>query len=244
MSKPKLWSQAAASLEKACEDEPLATKWKESLVNLCKKQQDECKIEKLPASDAARLILHSLGRGHALIKQADEWKNPVIGASKNPSRLNLTRGIMWRYVMAYCGWEQCTKSLGLTQKTQDSILTTNNRLKTPVLSKSQVKQLKIWLPSENKVADTFIGTPDDKLLIQDFLNLSDYYSDFPCWLLSSKKDINLTDAAVLAILRNICVHGSLSPTKARNWGLESVYQDGTTFIVEGFETFVNRLMPK
>ena len=77
MSKQKVWSQAAASLEKACENEQLAAKWKECFVELCRIKQESCAIEKLTPKNAARIILHSLGRGHALIKQAIDWKDPV-----------------------------------------------------------------------------------------------------------------------------------------------------------------------
>jgi len=244
MSKQNLWSQAAASLEKACEDEPLATKWKESFANLCKNQQNEIRIERLPARDAARLILHSLGRGHGLIKQAEEWKEPNIGSMKRSSQLNQTRGVMWRYVMAYCGWEQCTKSLGLTQNTQDILLTADQKLSPPILSQSQIKQIQKWLPEFNEVEDQPSDSNETQVTLDKFLDLRSQYKTFPYWLLGSKEEGDLTDAAVLAILRNICVHGSLSPTKAKSWGFKQVYQDGVISITNGFELLLSKLAPR
>jgi len=243
MSKQNLWSQAAASLEKACEDEQLAAKWKESFANLSKNQQNESRIERLPARDAARLILHSLGRGHGLIKQAEEWKEPNIGSMKRSSQLNQTRGVMWRYVMAYCGWEQCTKSLGLTQNTQNIILTADQKLSPPILSQSQIKQIQKWLPEFNEVEDQPSDANETRVTLDSFLDLRNQYKMFPYWLLGSKEQVNLTDAAVLAILRNICVHGSLSPTKANDWGLTCLYRDGTTYILEGFIRLLSMVYP-
>lgn len=241
MNKQNLWSQAAASLEKACEDEHLAAKWQESFVSLCRNQKDECRIGRLPARDAARFILHSLGRGHALIKQAEAWKEPTIGSMKSSSQLNQTRGVMWRYVMAYCGWEQCTKSLGLTQKTQDFILTLDHKLSPPSLSQSQIKQIEKWLPEFNEAEDQPSDSSETRVTLDKFLDLRSQYNTFPYWLLGSKEQVNLADAAVLAILRNICVHGSLSPTKAKAWGLIQVYIEGTLLISNGFTALIKVL---
>jgi len=244
MSKQNLWSQAAASLEKACEDEPLATKWKESFANLCKNQQNEIRIERLPARNAARLILHSLGRGHALIKQAGDWKEPIIGSSKKSSRINLARGIMWRYVISYCGWEQCTKSLNITQKSQDLILQSAGGMARPCLSKSQIERIERWLPAPIEIdrisKDQY--SEISKISFSDFLGLQKQYKSFPYWLLKEEQGSILADSAILAIMRNICVRGSLSPSKAENWGMTGLFRNGTDLITVSHSHFISHLL--
>jgi hypothetical protein len=150
----QLWSLAAASLKDACGNEDLAEVWKESFLQLCSQQKIRKQLEDSPATDVARLLLHSFGRSHALIKQAIDWENPRIGKEESTSKLDITRGIMWRYAIAYCGWDRCTNSLGITQATQEEVLSRiNRRLESPKLTNRQRKQILAWIPEQDIIGE-------------------------------------------------------------------------------------------
>jgi len=44
---------------------------------------------------------------------------------------------------------------------------------------------------------------------------------FPFWLVNERNSLN--EQQVLAAMRHIVAHGALSPTKAKQWGLENLY---------------------
>lgn len=237
----QLWSLAAASLRDACGNDDLAEIWKNSFLPLCSKQEIRNQLETSPARDVARLLLHSFGRGHALIKQAIEWENPQIGRKGSTSTLDTTRGIMWRYAIAYCGWDRCTNALGITQATQENILAELvHHLESPKLTDSQRRQILDWIPNEEILGIEEGDSSIDGKWIRDFLGIRYKYRDFPNWLLGEE---SMDQAALLAVLRNIVCHGSLLPSKARDWGLEIVYNKGIIVLVEGFVLVLDKLIP-
>jgi hypothetical protein len=60
----------------------------------------------------ARVLWLGLSRGLALLKQAVEWDQPFIaGCQQQPNQLDGVRGSLWRYVMAFSGWEQAARSV-------------------------------------------------------------------------------------------------------------------------------------
>ena len=237
----QLWSLAAASLRDACGNDDLAEIWKDSFLPLCSKQEIRNQLETSPARDVARLLLHSFGRGHALIKQAIEWENPQIGRKGSTSTLNITKGIMWRYVVAYCGWDRCTNSLGITQATQEKILAKlAHHLESPKLTDSQTRQILEWIPEEEMLTNEEGDSSFSGRWIREFLGISYKYRDFPNWLLGEE---SMDQAALLAVLRNIVCHGSLLPSKARNWGLDMVYKKGTIVLAEGFGLVLEKVVP-
>jgi len=139
---------------------------------------------------------------------------------------------MWRYMLAYRGWDRCTNALGITQATQEDILSrVSLRLESPKLTDSQRKQILAWIPEEDVVTEDNVELSIDGTWIRDFLGLGDHYHDFPHWLLGEKP---MKQAALLAILRNMVCHGSLSPTKTESWGLELVCTDGVHLVSESF----------
>jgi len=235
----QLWTMAAASLRDACGNELLARKWKLSYVELCKNQERKGRIEQLPPKESARTLLHALGRGHALIKQAIEWDTPLIGKSESKTTKDRTRGILWRYVMAYCGWDCCTNSIGIQQATQEQLLTHTNPLPTPKLTISQIKEISNWIPDGLETDD---GQPEivDGKWINSFLGIRKQYKEFPSWLLG--KESSLSDIAILALLRNVVAHGSLSPTKAEAWGLVDVYVEGVSVVEKLLENLLTHLL--
>lgn len=228
------WSSIAESLERAYSDEGLARQWKASIIKIGKDQKEKLKIADLPPTRAAQLTLHALGRGHALIKNAKEWDNPLVGSTTANNQIASMRGIIWRYVMSYCGWEQCTRSLGFTHKTQCSLLSDDYLLKPPTLSDAQEHNIRLWIPE-------FADEEDDakSISMNEFLCLGNNYSQFPSFLLGQKTD--LSTAQILSILRNIVVHGSLSASKAMQWNLTQLYLDGFNLLATSFEELLTRL---
>jgi hypothetical protein len=54
-----------------------------------------------------------------------------------------------------------------------------------------------------------------------FLGLGKKLQTFPFWLVNESHRLN--EQQVLAAMRHIVAHGALSPTKAKQWGLEILY---------------------
>lgn len=187
-------------------------------------------------------MLHSFGRAHALIKQAIEWENPRIGREGSTSTLDTTRGIMWRYAIAYCGWDRCTNTLGITQATQEGLFAkSNHHLESPKLTDKQRRQILAWIPDQGIIAEDNDELSINGTWIRDFLGIRQSYQDFPDWLLGEKR---MSQAALLAVLRNIVCHGSLLPTKATSWGFVDIYKSGIKAIGEGFQTILVRIIPR
>ena len=223
MNESSDFSRIAGSLERACKDDRLAEQWLDVILQLAKNQNQKLKTAGLPPKTAVRLILHSLGRGYTLFKTAKEWDSPLIGSRTGNEQLVSMRGIMWRYVMAYCGWEQCTKALGFTHKTQCDLLSDRYDLNPPMLSESQKKNIALWIPEFAEEEGQNID-----ITMSEFLSLGGNYNQFPHWLLGQKAELN--KAQILAILRNIVVHGSLSASKGLKWNLKPIYEDGFNLI--------------
>ena len=51
----------------------------------------------------SNILFYALTRGNQLIQQALAWQKPVVGSSSAPNdvQVNIARGELWRYVMAY-----------------------------------------------------------------------------------------------------------------------------------------------
>lgn len=69
---------------------------------------------------------------------------------------------------------------------------------------------------------------DEQHPLPDFLALGAGQTDFVPWLLGESHQLH--PWAVLACLRNVVAHGSLSPAKAHQWSLALVYDAGVVFL--------------
>lgn len=237
----QIWSLTAASLKEAFDNKDLADSWKDSFLDLCQQENARKRIEATSSAEVTRVLLHSLGRGHALIKQALDWENPHIGGKDSKSSLDATRGLMWKYAMAYCGWDRSTNSLGITQDTQGKLFAkAKHQIQSPRLTDSQRKRILAWTPEEESIDEQNEEISIDGSWIRDFFGIKEPYRDFPHWLVGEK---SMKQAQLLAILRHITCHGSLLPSKAKSWGLEATYAEGITAIAEGFELLLNELLP-
>ena len=54
--------------------------------------------------------MYGLGRGRALLASALDWQQPTIGSDFDSSLCQML-GLLWRYLMAYTGWELMAKSV-------------------------------------------------------------------------------------------------------------------------------------
>jgi hypothetical protein len=57
----------------------------------------------------AKMVIHGIGRGHQLLRNAEKWTRPEAGAGADVMRA--ARGQQWRLVMAYAGFEIFAKSM-------------------------------------------------------------------------------------------------------------------------------------
>ena len=223
------WSQVVELLKAAPDDLRLSQRLAERCSFLVGQ-----KISVNPISKA-RVLWLGLSRGHALLKQAVEWDQPFIGRQQQPNQLDGVRGSLWRCVMALSGWERAARSViwDGTQQTwfrQSSLACLydhSTTLAPPWSNREQVPaNLKQWLAS----------SMDKQQPLPDFLALGDGQADFVPWLLGEPHQLH--PWAVLACLRNVVAHGALSPTKAQQWGLAPVYDDGVVVL----HTLIRRLL--
>lgn len=148
---------------------------------------------------------------------------------------------MWRYTIAYCGWDRGTNSLGITQADQEEIIARSYlQLNSPVLTERQRLMILAWLPQNSN--DFALNSEDfNASWMMTFLGIASKYQEFPLWLIGDKQ---MKQAALLAILRNIVCHGSLLPTKANEWGLQTVYEQGIDLIGDSFFILLLKLFPE
>jgi len=174
-------------------------------------------------SDHIDNVIQSLSKGYYLIKSGLEWHEPVVGHNSidKLTDTHKARGLQWRLVMAYGGFETITKTLlksatrSLNPETiqifTDKCTLPNYNSLTPPDS-TRVK-LEKWLekPSLSKktALANFLGLENgDCKIIED-------------WIVQSNSISTWVDAARLAkALRNATAHGALSATKVHQWGLQ------------------------
>ncbi len=173
-------------------------------------------------SDNIDDIVQSLSKGYYLIKSGLEWHEPAIGHN-SIDKLNDThkaRGLQWRLVMAYGGFETITKTL-LNSKnylnpetikdfTAKCVLPSYSPLYPP---DSKRKNLEKWLEKpllekKSAIADFLSVEKGDKTIIEK-------------WIVQSTPIYTWAEAVILAkALRNATAHGALSATKVKEWGLQ------------------------
>lgn len=215
------WSQLVASLRAAPGDPVLAQRYAECCSGFTGLWLQAESTEK------ARVLWFGMSRGHALLKQAVEWDQPRIGGGEQPNQLDGVRGSLWRYVMAFSGWERAgravlwdgTQQRSFQQRFLAPLFDAATDLTPPWSDRDQVPaNLKQWLAS----------SLDETHPLPDFLALGDGQVDFVPWLLGEPH--RLQPWAVLSCLRNVVAHGPLSPTKAQQWGLAPLFEDGVVVL--------------
>jgi len=215
------WSLVVELLKAAPDDLRLSQRLAERCPSLTVQ-----KISVDPTVKASVLWL-GLSRGHALLKQTVELDQPFIGRQEQPNQLDGVRGSLWRYVMAFSGWERAARSViwdgthqtWFRQSSLACLYDHSTTLAPPWPNREQVPDnLKQWLAP----------SVDDQHPLPDFLALRDGQADFVPWLLGESHQLH--PWAVFSCLRNVVAHGALSPTKAQQWGLVPVYDDGVVVL--------------
>ncbi|MBW0167193.1 MAG: hypothetical protein KXJ49_06830 [Vulcanococcus sp.] len=215
------WSQVVEALKSAPEDAEMAHRYAERCCVLTGKPLQVDPIAK------ARVLWLGMSRGHALLKQAVEWDQPRIGSRLPPNELDGVRGSLWCFVMAFSGWERAgraalwdgTQQKGFQQRFLAALFDDATALTPPWSNPHQVPaSLKQWLTSSQ----------DESNPLPDFLALSVGQVDFVPWMLGEQHQLH--PWAVLSCLRNLVAQGALSPTKAQQWGMVPIYEDGVAVL--------------
>jgi hypothetical protein len=206
-------------------DDPAnAERWYRACANLINPDQraDPSQVEEAVIQRKREVLIQGFGRAKGLLDAALEWREPRI--SKNgEDALAAVRGALWRYVMAYSAWELLAKSVLWDGKAVrsaihpafDKLFDSENRLQPPHANRAQAPaKLVQWL-KDDAAKERCLPT---------FLGLNKRLSAFPRWLVNENH--TLTEQQVLAAMRHIVAHGALSPTKAVQWALEGLYDQG------------------
>ena len=167
-------------------------------------------------------VIQALSRGFNLMKSGLEWQEPAAGHNsiEEPNDTHKARGIQWRLVMAYNGFEMVTKTLLIKEKylTPETIKDFTNKCYLPDYSSLNPPattrvNLEKWLNKPSR---------EEKSAIADFLSLENGDKTIiEEWIVKSTPVTNWTEAVRLAkALRNATAHGALSASKVKSWGLQ------------------------
>ena len=176
-------------------------------------------VDSASAAKKAQVLIHGFGRANGLFDAALNWHEPVIPGHADDELARL-RGMLWRYVMAYSAWELVAKSVLWRGRSVHSplhdafnkLLPAAGSLQPPYSSRSAAPaRLVQWLEEDAR----------QERCLPTFLGLGKTLKAFPFWLVNEKHRLN--EQQVLAAMRHIVAHGALSPTKAKQWGLETLY---------------------
>ncbi|MDJ0515569.1 MAG: hypothetical protein QNJ74_04655 [Trichodesmium sp. MO_231.B1] len=169
-------------------------------------------------------VIKALTRGVALTQAAVDWKHPTIGdescyRKKGRTAHEKLRGVQWRLVIAYSGFEITYKGLmNYFERGTDLKIIKNfiNKCKLPSYQKlepptrKEKSNLEKWFSKEDKAIAEFLGvTAGDAKIINH-------------WLVNSQAVCDWEEAFTLAkALRNATAHGFLQPTKVGRWKLKN-----------------------
>ena len=169
-------------------------------------------------------VIKALTRGVALTQAAVDWKYPTIGdesfsGRKGRSPHEKLRGVQWRLVIAYSGFEITAKGLmnHFERGTKPQIIHDFiNKCNLPSYQKLEPPTPKVksnlekWLSKEDEAIAEFLGvTAGDAKIINR-------------WLVNSQAVCDWEEAVKLGkALRNATAHGFLQPTKVGKWKLKN-----------------------
>ncbi|MBD2726447.1 hypothetical protein H6G96_08915 [Nostoc sp. FACHB-892] len=171
-------------------------------------------------------VIQALSKGFYLMKSGLEWEEPAVGHNSDdkPNDTHKARGIQWRLVMTWGGFETIIKTLllttdkgGLNTKSikdftdQCDLANNYNPLNPPNPTRINLER---WLNKDPSI--------EGKSALADFLSLGNGDQKIiEHWIVKSQPVSNWVEAVRLAkALRNATAHGALSATKVKQWGLE------------------------
>lgn len=165
-------------------------------------------------------------RGATMLKHALEWKSPSVGKG---AKLDAVRGILWRHVMAYSGFEQLEMGLFGNQpnksKERELFLASMNVervLPGPILSQRAMNNLEERQENIESLCE--------------FLNIHKNQRErFTNWLMghvTQGGDDLMRTLMICAQLRHLVAHGALSADRSRKLGLIHSYSQAPDFLGE------------
>ena len=179
-------------------------------------------------------VIQALSRGLYLTLSAMEWQEPTAGCSPTdkPNATHRARGVQWRLVMAYGGFETTIKTLINHKKYLNPEIITN------YINKCDLQDYRL-LTSPNPQRDNlekWLGKPSQqgKTALANFLGLSaGDQKIIEAYIVESTPISDWIEAVKLAkALRNATAHGALSATKVKKWGLENSFLTVSDNLVE------------
>jgi hypothetical protein len=182
---------------------------------------------------------HAVGkmlRRATLMKHALEWSSPSVGTGEKSA---LVRGLQWRLVMAYSGYEQIEAALfgekchaNLSRQKALSSIRLQHRLPSPVLSQREMDRIEQRKTAANELCD-FLGV---RLQVRH---------RFTTWLLGhpvGAESDTTRSIFIIAQLRNLVAHGALSADRASKLGLVSCFESGPVVLDEIIKTFLQTII--
>jgi hypothetical protein len=168
-------------------------------------------------------VIKALSRGFYLTQSAIQWHEPAAGCNTidKPNATHKARGVQWRLVMAYGGFETTIKTLLKLEESlnPEAIKKFTQKCDLPIYSlltppDPKRENLEKWLKKTSHQGNS---------PITDFLSLNNGDQKIiESWIVKSTPISSWVEAARLAkALRNATAHGALSASKVRQWGLES-----------------------
>ena len=94
------------------------------------------------------------------------------------------------------------------------------------------KALQNWLTTDE----------EEEADLPGFLGLSNNHRSFSRWLVGEAA--GLSDLQVLACMRHMVAHGTLSPTKALQWGLKDLYSTAPQLLEQLADRLALAITPK
>ena len=150
------------------------------------------------------------------------WDSPSAGAGN--SEIDQMRGIQWRLVMAWSGFEPVLKAAlgnankGVSEAKVEKICDCCNLNDYVMLKKRPpTRDLQKWIDAEWKQGDS---------AVLDYFSLthSDVRKSLDSFLVQSKPITTWVESLQLAkAMRHASAHGYLSANKIRRWGLKSTF---------------------
>lgn len=163
-------------------------------------------------------VIKCVIRGVRLTEEAINWYEPSIGDTPKHKPFDKLRGVQWRLVIAYSGFEITTKALmnhfdrGTSLKITADFIQKCNLPSYSLLTSPNPKKkenLEKWLTKdEDAIAEFLSITAGDKKIIEH-------------WIVQSNPISSWEEAVKLAkALRNASAHGFLLPKKVDDWQLK------------------------
>jgi hypothetical protein len=184
-----------------------------------------------PEPASIRYRLEAIARGYALLRAAHLDFTPAIGrsaATREPSRLDVVRGLQWRLVLSVAGFEMFLRGrVGRDEKIWKLVRHAISYVllePPPTVPSPRIRSTdkRRWISLESLLD---IPLPTRRLRLAEFLSLNKFEEPLLLdWLRGERTPIDWEEHFQLATaLRNVTAHGALSAKKARDLGMRRAF---------------------